>query len=226
MNTEIEQNLRADAIFAEPPGHALLTTLAFAEQHIGNDGRRRIADQHHDATPLFGDNTHGFFQHLRAWPGCPQNIVEDIDCMNAHEHGFRPRNVTFHQRNMLRIFHCVQIDHQLELTAEIAVEFGFDRTMNEIIVAAAIGNQVRDSRDLQSVKLCKLHEVRQPCHRPVVVHDLADDAGRIKPGEPRDVDRRFRVPGPNEHAAIARYKRKHVPGRDDVCRSLGRIYCN
>ncbi len=59
-------------------------------------------------------------------------------------------------------------------------------------------------------------EVRHPGHRPVVVHDLADDAGGREVREAREVDRALRLPGAHEHAALAGSQRKDVTGRDDV----------
>ena len=56
-------------------------------------------------------------------------------------------------------------------------------------------------------------EIVEPRHRPVVVHDLADHAGGVEPGEPRDVDRRLGMTGANQHAAVARDAAgRHGPG--------------
>ena len=46
-------------------------------------------------------------------------------------------------------------------------------------------------------------QVRQPRHRAVLVHDLAEHAGREEPGEPREVDGGLGVTGALEHAALA-----------------------
>ena len=56
-------------------------------------------------------------------------------------------------------------------------------------------------------------QLRQPRHRPVLVHDLADHAGREEPGEPGEVDGGLGVTGALEHAALA------VPQREDVARA-------
>ena len=53
-------------------------------------------------------------------------------------------------------------------------------------------------------------EVRHPRHRPVVVHDLADDARRREVGEAREVDRAFGLPGAHEDAALAGAQREDV----------------
>ena len=61
-------------------------------------------------------------------------------------------------------------------------------------------------------------EVGDAGHRPVVVHDLADDAGGMQPGEPREVDRRLGLARALEHAAAAGAEREDVARLDEVVR--------
>ena len=56
-------------------------------------------------------------------------------------------------------------------------------------------------------------------HRAVVVHDLADHAGRGEARQTRQVDRGFGVAGAHQHAAVARHQREDVAGRHDVLRA-------
>ena len=95
----------------------------------------------------------------------------------------------------------------------MALERHLDRALDEVIVFAAIGDEVGDGADLETVKLRELHEVGQPRHRAVVVHDLADHAGRIEPREPRDIDGGFGMAGAHQRAAVARDQRKHMARR-------------
>ena len=61
-------------------------------------------------------------------------------------------------------------------------------------------------------------QVRDAGHRPVVVHDLADDAGRREPGEAREVDRGLGLAGALEHAAArARGAGRRGPGETRSC---------
>ena len=53
-------------------------------------------------------------------------------------------------------------------------------------------------------------QVGHPRHRAVLLGDLADHAGRGQAGDPRQIDRRLGVAGPDEHAALARPQREHV----------------
>ena len=88
---------------------------------------------------------------------------------------------------------------------------------------APVLDQVGDGDQLEPVALAELDEVRDAGHRPVVVHDLADDAGRREPGEAREVDGRLRLARALEHAAGARAEREDVPGLDEVVRRRRRV---
>ena len=77
--------------------------------------------------------------------------------------------------------------------------------------------------DLQPVALGEGDQVGQPRHGAVVVHDLADHARGVEPGEAREIDRRLGVAGAHQHAAVLGDQRKHVAGRHDVAIVLGRI---
>ena len=78
-------------------------------------------------------------------------------------------------------------------------------------------------RDLQPVALGEGDQVGQPRHGAVVVHDLADHAGGIEPGKPRDIDGRLGMAGADQHAAVLGDQREDVARRHDVAVVLGRI---
>src|SRR3546814_8500326 len=59
--------------------------------------------------------------------------------------------------------------------------------------------------------------------RAVLVHDLADHARRIEPGEPRDIDRGLGMPGAHQHPALARDQREDVARRHDLVGAVGGI---
>ena len=66
-------------------------------------------------------------------------------------------------------------------------------------------------------------EVGHARHRAVVVHDLADHAGRVQAGQPREVDRRLGLAGALEHAAGLGLEREDVAGLDEVARRRLRV---
>ena len=63
-----------------------------------------------------------------------------------------------------------------------------------MIVTEPVGDQIGDGRDLQTVALGKRHQIG-PRHGAIVIHDLANHAGRIESGEPREIDGGFGVAG-------------------------------
>ena len=76
---------------------------------------------------------------------------------------------------------------------------------------------------LRPWRWAKRDEVVATGHRAVVVHDLADHAGRGEAGQPRQVDRGLGVAGALERAAVARHQREDVAGRHDVLRPARRV---
>ncbi len=86
-------------------------------------------------------------------------------------------------------------------------------------MAAAVGDQVRDRDHLQPVALAVGRQVGHARHRPVVVHDLADHAGRDQPGEPGEVDAGLGLPDALQHAAGLGLEREHVAGLDELPRA-------
>ena len=84
-------------------------------------------------------------------------------------------------------------------------------------------DQVGDGAELQIVALREGDQVRQPRHGAVVVHDLADHAGRVQAGLARDIDRRLGMAGAHQRAALARHQREDMAGRDDVVAAAFRI---
>ena len=77
--------------------------------------------------------------------------------------------------------------------------------------------------DLEPVALRERDQVGQPRHGAVVVHDLADDACRIEPGEAGEIDGGLGMAGADQHAAVLGDQREHVAGRYHVAIILGRI---
>ena len=95
--------------------------------------------------------------------------------------------------------------------------------LDELLRAPAVLDQILDRHELDPVTLAVRNEVGHAGHRPVLVHDLADDAGRVEAGETGEVDRRLGLPGALEHSSRPRPQREHVAGLDEVVRALGRI---
>src|SRR3546814_8957052 len=66
-------------------------------------------------------------------------------------------------------------------------------------------------------------QIVHPRHGAVVLHDLADHAGRVEAGQPRHVHGRFRMARADKDAALARDQRKHMARRHDMLAVFRRI---
>ena len=124
---------------------------------------------------------------------------------------------------MLASIDPVDIAQQAPVAAIVGRERRLRNALDQMIVAPAIRDQIPDRTHFQAVQTRESDKIVHPRHRTVILHDLADHAGRIEPGEPRDIDRSLGMPRPHEHTAIARDEREHMAGRNDIVLSLGGI---
>ena len=131
--------------------------------------------------------------------------------------------IALDERQMLARLDRRLVDVQVEFAGAAVVDAGLGDGAHEMVVAQPVGDEILDGADLEAVPLREGDEVGHARHGAVVVHDLADDRRRIEPGEARQIDRRFRMAGADQHAALARDEREHVPGRDDVGGALRRV---
>ena len=69
---------------------------------------------------------------------------------------------------------------------------------------------------LMSCSLAELDQVGHARHGAVVVHDLADDAGGLEPGQAREVHRALGLARAPQHAALARAQRENVARPHEV----------
>src|SRR5262245_7738125 len=95
--------------------------------------------------------------------------------------------------------------------------------LDETLVAAAVLDELRDGDQAQAVALAELHEVGDAGHRPVVVHDLADDARGRQPREAGEIDGGLRLPDALEHAAGPGPQREDVSRLYQVARLRTRV---
>src|SRR5690606_35105258 len=72
------------------------------------------------------------------------------------------------------------------------------------------GDQILDADQRQALGLRKALEFRTPHHATVVVDQLAEDADRLQPRQPRQVYSRFRMAGPAQDAAVLGAQREDM----------------
>ena len=131
--------------------------------------------------------------------------------MDAHEHVLRPVDVALDERDVVLARQHLLVGDGLEDAVRGGEPDGGD-ALDELLVAAAVLDQVGDRDHLEAVELAVADQVLDPRHRAVLVHDLADDAGRREAREPRQVDRRLGLARALEHAAGRARSGKTWPG--------------
>ena len=87
------------------------------------------------------------------------------------------------------------------------------------LVLHAVANQVGHGQQLHIVQTTKFHQLGNPRHRAVVIHHFADHARMVESGKPRQIHRRFGLPGADQHAAIARAQGVDVAGARQIFRT-------
>ena len=88
--------------------------------------------------------------------------------------------------------------------------------LDELLVAAAVLDEVGDGDHAQLVQLAVGDQVGHPRHRPVLVHDLADDPGRVEAREPGEIDGGLGLADALQHPARAGAEREDVARLDEV----------
>ena len=135
--------------------------------------------------------------------------------VDAHEHVLGAVDVAAHERDVRLAGQLLAKRDGGELAVLGRQPHG-GAALDELLVAAPVLDEVGDGDHLQAVPLAVRDQVGHARHRPVVVHDLADDAGGVRPGEPREVDGRLGLADALEHAARLRAQREDVARLDEV----------
>ena len=143
--------------------------------------------------------------------------------MGAHQHRLGRGDVALDQCHVLNPEGLVGENPHVPFAAEFRCDHARVGLVHKVVVAAAIGDQVADGADLQPVLGGIVHQIGQPRHFAVGLHDLANDRGRVMPRQPRHVTAGFGMTGADQHAAGAGAQRKHVPRRGNVRLSRLRV---
>ena len=90
--------------------------------------------------------------------------------------------------------------------------------LHQLFANAPMRDQALDRTHAQSVFFAELHQLWQARHRPVVVQNFAKHSGRLQPSHAGKIDRRLRVTGAAQHAAIFGAERKNVARLHQIAR--------
>src|SRR5215471_12526600 len=176
-DVEIAQDLRTDAVVAQI--HSRFRWWLIRQGTLPQLLRRfRPVQQHQYAATCFGDSD------KRGWnrPGVrAASVIEKVDhrewLVDTNQRLAVWCDLTKCQCEMRCVGQLVAKRDQPEIAMGSAyrpLAYSFHQTL----YSAAIVNQVCDCPNLQSVTFRELGEIRQPGHRPVVLHDLAEHRSR------------------------------------------------
>ena len=186
VGREPEREVRLDRV--EP----VRLQLVGAELVEEADSAALLAHVQDDAAILLGLDARERVLELLA--AVAEERVEDVARqalgVHADEDVLRALDVALHERDVLLVREELAVRDRLEL-AELGRQPHRDDALDELLHAPAVLDEVGDGDHLQVVALAERREIRDAGHRPVVVHDLADDAGGIEAREPREVDGRL-----------------------------------
>src|SRR5450759_909473 len=93
---------------------------------------------------------------------------------------------------------------------------GFDAPGDQLLVPAAVGDDLLDCYEHDLVLSREALELRHARHGSVGLHELCDHAGRVQAGQDREIDRRFGLTGTGQHSPLGGPERKRVPGHREI----------
>ena len=138
-----------------------------------------------------------------------QHVGQRVAHMHARQHRCAVVHASAHQREMQAAMQRIAPGKQPE-RAESGLRFRFVHAHDGLLGSQAMADQVGDAADLQSVFLREGLQFGAARHRAVLVQDFDQHAGRLEPGQRREIARGFGMAGARQHAARLRRQREHV----------------
>ena len=120
--------------------------------------------------------------------------------MHADEHVLLAVDIAVHECDVLLAGQRLLEEHGREL-AVCGRQANRDLALDELLVPAAVLDQVGDGDEPESVLRAEIDQVGDARHRAVVLHHLADHAGGVETREPREIDCRLGLARALEDAA-------------------------
>ncbi|MBA7583926.1 hypothetical protein ES708_25877 [subsurface metagenome] len=137
-----------------------------------------------DAPPLFGDVFHGQANLVAAVAAkTAKDIAGKALAMNPDQGRFPGVHIPHHQGDMFIRVDITPVDNSSKLTIS-GRQLGFGHPVHQFFVAAAVGDEVGHRDYLDAELIGDYLKLGQPRHGAVFVHNLADNAGGIEPGQP------------------------------------------
>ena len=102
-------------------------------------------------------------------------------------------------------------------------QMGLRDALDHLLVVQPVGDDLGDADDVDAVPGGELLQLGHPGHGAVLVHDFADDAGGLQPGQLGQVHDGLRLAGAHEHAALLVAEGEQVAGARQLLRRGVRV---
>ena len=226
-DSEVPQNLGADAVFA----------LVGAESEVGvrihgveplvlggvgtqlvdeADAPALLVQVEQDSRALLSDPGERRIELGTAVaPHRAEDFTGETLAVDAHQDGRVRAGFSHLQNQVFRSVKGVLVGDGPERT-EPRGENRRGQPANEGLGPEPVADQIGDADDRHSVLFRKGDEVREPRHRPVLLHHLADHRRGIEPRDSREVHPGLGLPGPLQDSAGTRAEREDMARTDEV----------
>ena len=143
--------------------------------------------------------------------------------MHAPARGPHPQDsIPHHQCQVVDFIGGLSKTDGLELSKG-RIERNFSCAFNQAFMGQTMLDEVSDGHQHHVVLLRQFHQLRQPCHAAVFVHDFDNDTGRFKTGQPCKVHCGLCVTGAAQHTPGLGAQREDVTRLAQGIRRGGRI---
>ena len=183
------------------------------------DAAPLLAHVEDGAAPLLLDHAHGVVELVAAVAALGgEDVAREALGVDAHERRRLAGEVALDEREVFEAVRHAAVHAEAEV-AVVRRQIDLLHARDELLGAAAVGNQIGDRHELEPVPPRERRDVGEARHAPVVLHDLAAEAHLLEPREAAEVDHGLRVAGALQHAARTRLEREHVPRTAEVLRT-------
>ena len=170
------------------------------------------------ALPGLVDHLHGAVELLAAVAAeRAEGVAREAFAVDADEDLVLFADLALHERDVVDEVDLVLVHDGAEIAPGASRQRRLPGGLDELLLAEPVLDQVGDGDDPHLVLARERHQVRHASHGAVVVHDLADHAGRAQAGQSRQIDRALGLARAAQHAALAGTQRNTWPGRAMSC---------
>src|SRR5438128_1406470 len=235
LGAEIDEDVRPDAVVAQvgletQDGVCLHRVLALVLQLVGAklvqepDAAPLLAHVQEDSTALALDDGERLVELGTAIAAAAaEDVSGEAFGVHADEDGLLAPHIAHDQSQGQPVVHRGLVGDAGELPV-LGGQLRGGGAPDQLLLVDAVLDEVLDRDALEPVPPAQGEEVGHPRHASLVVEDLADDAGRVATGQPRQVDGGFRVAGPSQDAPRHRAQGKDVPRPGQAIGAGGRAH--